>query len=46
VLVLQHNERTQWVAALLANEAVEGAAAPVAPLPSAPRLDRPEAPHE
>jgi AI-2 transport protein TqsA len=55
VLVLQHNERTQWLAALLANEAGTGAAAgattttaplPVAPPPNAPRLDRPEAPRD
>jgi predicted PurR-regulated permease PerM len=46
VLVLQHNERTQWVAALLANEAEAEPAGKAAPLPAAPRLDRPEAPRE
>jgi hypothetical protein len=50
VLVLQHNERTQWVAALLANEADGGGAAgetaPTAPVPTPPRLDRPEAPRD
>ena len=46
VLVLQHNERTQWLAALLANEAQPADAASAAPLAAAPRLDRPEAPRE